>query len=122
MQHTAIVPERNTAPLPLEPARKLRLGLPLVQKLQQTLGFLLRPSVEPARVRGVDVQRFAAGFRVRAHYGVDGFECLRLLLGVGGGVLDAVFAGFGGVGFAGGGDGAEGGEGVLEGQGEGFVC
>lgn len=67
MQHLPIIPHRQTPYLPLEPTRKLRLRLVLVQELQQRLTLGLCPAVEALGMCYVEVQNLLACLRVRAH-------------------------------------------------------
>lgn len=97
MLRTPIIPERNATLLPPKPARKLRPHLPLKQVLQQRLALLLAPALESCRMRYINVQRLPSRLGVCPHNGVAGLVVLgRYLLP---GVLDAVFARLGGVGF-----------------------
>ena len=61
----AIVPERQRAGLPAEPAGELRPRRVLLQEVDQRLAFLVGHAVEMLHV-AADIQRLAAGLRMRA--------------------------------------------------------
>lgn len=67
MQHLPIIPQRQTPRPPLEPARKLRSRLPLMQKLQQGLTLSFRPALESLRVRDVEIQSLLTCLGMRAN-------------------------------------------------------
>src|SRR5689334_23160822 len=67
----AVVPERDGAVRPAEAAGELRPVAVLQKILQKRAAFRLGPALEADRVGAVDEQALAAGFRMRAHHGMD---------------------------------------------------
>lgn len=96
VQHDPVIPKRQTPHAPLEPTRILRFGLVLMQKLEQRLAFGFCPAAEALGVGDVEVEDFLASFGMGADCWVAGGERFSLLA-----IADAVFTGFGDVGFGG---------------------
>jgi hypothetical protein len=68
----AVVPERQRARMPAEPARELRAHLVSVEVMQERRALLLRHALESNRVGDVDVERAAARLGMQAHDRVGG--------------------------------------------------
>src|SRR5437660_1606024 len=70
----AVIPDGERAGLPGEAAGELRPDLVLEEKLQQRRALLLGHAAKAHGMGEIDVERFAAGLRMRAHHRMLGRE------------------------------------------------
>ena len=80
--HAAVVPEREGARCPVEPAGEFRPGEMVQQEVEQRAAFFFAHVLEPARERGVDVERLAAGLGMGAGHGMHGLFFMRVVIRV----------------------------------------
>ena len=86
VQRASIVPDRDVADTPAQPALEFGPNLVLEEKGEKTGAFLLGPALERGRVAGAEIKRFAAGFGMRAHNRMDRRQ--RVDIGAIAGLLD----------------------------------
>ena len=74
MQHTPVIPDRETAFFPAYPATVLGANLVTVQGMQEAFAFFLAPIFKACGVRHIHIKHRLAGFGVFANDGVRGFK------------------------------------------------